>query len=108
MGEPILTPRADGLVESGVPVLLPVMAPRLQGELSAAGFGDLALWGEGDLGRLRFTPLAGPYVHGPNMLTAPGGGTARLSGSETVASNGVLQPIDGVLAAAAPPATAAN
>ena len=74
MGEPILTPRADGLVESGVPVLLPVMAPRLQGELSAAGFGDLALWGEGDLGRLRFTPLAGPYVHGPNMLTAPGGG----------------------------------
>lgn len=46
MGEPILTPRADGLVESGVPVLLPVMAPRLQGELSAAGFGDLALWGE--------------------------------------------------------------
>lgn len=42
------------------------------------------------------------------VVTAPGGGTARLSGSETVASNGVLQPIDGVLAAAAPPAAAAN
>lgn len=38
------------------------------------------------------------------VVTAPGGGTARLSGAETVASNGVLQPIDGVLAAAAPPA----
>ncbi len=42
------------------------------------------------------------------VVTAPGGGTARLSGSETVASNGVLQPIDGVLAAAAPSAAAAN
>lgn len=42
------------------------------------------------------------------VVTAPGGGTARLSGSETVAGNGVLQPIDGVLAAAAPPAAAAN
>ena len=71
---PILTPRADGLVESATPVLLPVMAPRLQGELSAAGFGDLALWGEGDLGRIRFEPLAGPYVYGPNILTTPGGG----------------------------------
>ena len=74
MPMPVLTPRADGLVESTTPVLLPVMAPRLQGELSAAGYGDLALWGEGDLGRIRFTPLAGPYVHGPNLLTAPGGG----------------------------------
>lgn len=74
MAEPILTPRPDGLVESRTPVLLPIMAPRLQGELSAAGFGDLALWGEGDLGRLRFTPLAGPYVHGPNMLEGAGGG----------------------------------
>ena len=26
---PVLTPRADGLVESTTPVLLPVMAPRL-------------------------------------------------------------------------------
>jgi hypothetical protein len=71
---PVLTPRADGMVESTTPVLLPMMAPRLQGELSAAGFGELALWGEGDLGRIRFTPLAGPYVYGPNLLTAPGGG----------------------------------
>lgn len=74
MPKPVLTARPDGLVESTVPVLLPVMAPRLQGELSAAGFGELALWGEGDLGRLRFTPLDGPYVHAPNMLTTPTGG----------------------------------
>jgi len=70
---PVLTPRADGLVESDVPVLLPLMAPRLQGELSAAGFGELALWGEGDLGRIRFTPLTGPYLHGPNLLMASDG-----------------------------------
>lgn len=74
MPEPILTPRPDGLVESAVPVLLPMMAPRLQGEISAQGVAELALWGEGDLGRLRFTPLAGPYVHAPNMLTCRAGG----------------------------------
>ena len=74
MTEPILRPRPDGLVESRATVTLPVMAPRLQGEISAGGFADLALWGEGDLGRLRFSPLVGPYVHGPNLLNAAEGG----------------------------------
>lgn len=72
--EPILKPRADGMVESATAVLLPIMAPRLQAELHPDGWAELALWGEGDLGRLRFAPIAGPYVYGPNMLTAPGGG----------------------------------
>ena len=35
------------------------------------------------------------------VATAPGGGKARLSGTETIASNGVVQPIDASLAPAA-------
>jgi hypothetical protein len=70
----ILTPRADGRVESRAPVRLPIMAARLQGEVHADGLLELALWGAGALGRLRFTPIAGPYVHAPNLMTAPGGG----------------------------------
>lgn len=31
------------------------------------------------------------------VVTAPDGATARLTGQETVASNGVVQPVDGVL-----------
>ena len=78
MPEPILTARNDGLVESRTPVLLPVMGPRLQGEVSATGFAELALWGEGDLGRLRFSPLDGPFVYAPNMLLAQVGGEDPL------------------------------
>ncbi|HEY9236641.1 MULTISPECIES: glucosidase family protein [Phenylobacterium] len=74
MPEPALTPRPDGLVESRKPVLLPIMGPRLQGEVTAAGVAQLALWGEGDLGRLRFSPLEGPFVYAPNMLLAAVGG----------------------------------
>lgn len=70
----LLTPRADGRVESLSAVLLPIMAPRLQGEVSADGTMTLALWGAGALGRLRFTAIAGPYVHAPNLMTAPEGG----------------------------------
>ena len=70
----VLTPRPDGRVESRAAVLLPIMAPRLQGEFHADGTLSLALWGAGALGRLRFTPVAGPYVHAPNLMTAPGGG----------------------------------
>jgi hypothetical protein len=71
--EAVLKARPDGLVESDQAVVLPIMAPRLQGELSAKGSADLALWGEGDLGRLRFTGLDGPYVYGPNSLSAATG-----------------------------------
>ena len=74
MGAAVLTPRADGRVESASAVLLPIMAPRLQGEFHADGSLALALWGAGALGRLRFTAIAGPYVHAPNLVTAPTGG----------------------------------
>jgi hypothetical protein len=70
---PLLRARPDGQVESDVAVTLPIMAPRLQAELHADGWADLALWGAGSLGRLRFSPLQGPYVHFPNGLTAADG-----------------------------------
>ncbi|HEX5377966.1 MAG TPA: hypothetical protein VFW47_05300 [Phenylobacterium sp.] len=73
MADAILTPRADGRVESLAPVLVPFMAPRLQGEAHAEGRLDLALWGAGSIGRLKFTPLAGPYVHAPNIMAAAAG-----------------------------------
>lgn len=68
----MLIPRPDGRVE-GPAVLLPLMAPRLQGELHPDGQVELALWGAGDLGRLRFTPLPGPFVYWPNGLTGAEG-----------------------------------
>ena len=73
-GAPILTALPDGLARSLRPVTFPVMAPRLQGECSLHGWIDLALWGSGDLGRVRFSSLAGPYLHGPNRITTPVGG----------------------------------
>lgn len=74
MAGALLTPRADGRVTSRSPVRLPIMAPRLQGEAHAEGLLELALWGAGSLGRLRFTPIDGPYVHAPNLMIAPAGG----------------------------------
>lgn len=38
------------------------------------------------------------------IVTGDNGARARLTGSETVASNGVIQPVDGLLVRAAPPA----
>ncbi len=74
MGVAVLIPRADGRVESRSAVLSPIMAPRLQGEFHPDGTLTLALWGAGALGRLRFTAIPGPYVHAPNLMTAPRGG----------------------------------
>jgi len=87
--QPILRPRDDGLVESDQAVLLPIMAPRLQAELSAAGTAELALWGEGDLGRLRFTALAPPFTYFPNGLTAATGGVFVAQESPVMVIRGV-------------------
>ncbi|MDR3513005.1 MAG: GH116 family glycosyl hydrolase [Caulobacteraceae bacterium] len=72
--EPLLTARADGLVGAAQPAPAPFMAPRLQGEVAGASHIDLSLWGSGRIGRVRFTPLKGPFVHGPNRIEADGGG----------------------------------
>src|SRR5262249_32396960 len=34
----------------------------------------LALWGSGDIATIRFTQIKGPYVYGPNVVTARHGG----------------------------------
>jgi hypothetical protein len=70
----MLTPRADGAIVSATPVLLPVMAPRLQADVFPDGAVDLSLWGVGKLGRVRFTPLTGPFAYGPNRVVGRTGG----------------------------------
>ncbi|MES2725254.1 MAG: glycogen debranching protein [Pseudomonadota bacterium] len=85
----MLTARPDGRVESTVPVLLPIMGPRLQGELHPEGRLELALWGAGDLGRLRFSALDGPYVHAPNLLTTPSGGAYAAQSDPVLVLRGV-------------------
>jgi hypothetical protein len=70
----MLTPRADGAIVSATAVPLPVMAPRLQGEVLPNGVLDLSLWGVGRLGRVRFAPLTGPYAYGPNRVVGRDGG----------------------------------
>jgi hypothetical protein len=67
---------------------MPIMAPRLQGEALASGSVDLALWGAGRLGRVRFTGLAGPYVHAPNRLTTPHGGVFVAQSAPALAIRG--------------------
>jgi len=69
-----LSPLPDGTLAATGPLLLPVMAPRLQADILPDGLADISLWGVGRLGKLRFSPLAGPYRYGPNTLTAADGG----------------------------------
>src|SRR5258708_31872597 len=73
-GEPLLQPRADGLLEGDAPLLLPIMAPRLQGDIDPKGTLKLALWGSGDVGTVRFAPLDGPFVYKPNGIASRRGG----------------------------------
>lgn len=49
------------------------MAPRLQGEVGADGVLNLAIWGTGQVGRLRFAPAPGPFVIAPNRIVSPHG-----------------------------------
>ncbi|MEW6020038.1 MAG: glycogen debranching protein, partial [Pseudomonadota bacterium] len=50
------------------------MAPRLQGLLKADGDLAIALWGAGDLARLKLSPLSGPVRYGPNLAEGTDGG----------------------------------
>ena len=72
-----------------VPVILPFMAPRLQGQAHPEGWAELALWGAGDLGRLRFTPLAGPFLHAPNLSVSAGGGVFAAQSDPVLLIRGV-------------------
>ncbi|ABC90355.1 hypothetical conserved protein [Rhizobium etli CFN 42] len=64
----------DGQLSADAGVLLPVMAPRLQADVHPDGYADLALWGAGSLGRVRFSPITGPYSYAPNRLVSKQGG----------------------------------
>jgi Glycosyl-hydrolase family 116, catalytic region len=69
-----MTARPDGGLAGSEPVLLPIMAPRLQADCRPDGMVDLALWGCGKLAKVSFTPLAGPYFYSPNRIVAAHGG----------------------------------
>lgn len=72
--EPLLHPRSDGLLDAGSPLLLPIMAPRLQGDFDPRGTLKLAVWGSGELATIRFAPPEGPFVYGPNRMAWRHGG----------------------------------
>ena len=85
----MLTPRADGGLVSASAVQLPIMAPRLQGDCWPDGRLDLSLWGVGTLGKIRFTPLPGPYVYGPNRIVAATGGVYVAQSAPALLIRGV-------------------
>jgi hypothetical protein len=68
--QPLLRLRIDGLLDAASPLLLPIMAPRLQGDFHPAGTLKLALWGSGELATIRFAPLDGPFIYGPNRIVS--------------------------------------
>ena len=70
----MMKPSTDGQLSAEQPVLLPIMAPRLQADVHPDGYADLALWGTGSLGRVRFSPIKGPYTYSPNRVLSKHGG----------------------------------
>jgi len=70
----VLIPLADGQLRSMKPVLVPIMAPRLQGDCRPEGKIELSLWGSGKLANLTFTGWSAPFTYGPNRVVADGGG----------------------------------
>lgn len=71
---PVLVPLDDGRVRSKLPVMLPFMAPRLQGDIWPDGRLVVALWGSGTVAKLRLSGWTGPYVYSPNAVLAADGG----------------------------------
>src|SRR5690242_16401203 len=70
----VLTPLDDGQLRSSTPVLVPFMAPRLQGDCRPEGRIELSLWGAGKLVNLTFTGWSAPFTYAPNRVEAHGGG----------------------------------
>lgn len=67
-----LRPLATGAVHADAPVLLPFMAPRLQGDLLPDGSLTVSIWGAGHIATLSLGALAGPVIYAPNRATASG------------------------------------
>lgn len=70
----VLTPLADGQLRSTTPLLIPFMAPRLQGDCHPEGKIELSLWGAGKLANLTFKGWSAPFIYAPNRVEAHGGG----------------------------------
>ncbi|MEK1902318.1 MAG: GH116 family glycosyl hydrolase [Rhizobium sp.] len=70
----VLIPLDDGQLRSTTPVLVPFMAPRLQGDCRPEGRIELSLWGAGKLVNLTFTGWSAPFTYSPNRVEAHGGG----------------------------------
>jgi hypothetical protein len=68
-----LHPRPDGLLSTDRLPAFPIMAPRLQGELTPQGVLTLSIWGNGEVGRLRIEGLEGPLAVAPNRIEGHGG-----------------------------------
>lgn len=85
----VMTARPDGLVDSVEPVLLPIMAPRLQGDCEPDGRITLALWGAGTLGTVSFTAISGPFVYAPNRVTGRSGGVYVAQSAPVMVIRGV-------------------
>jgi hypothetical protein len=84
-----LRPRADGLLDAQALPELPLMSPRLQGELASDGTLTLSVWGAGEVGRLKVEGLDGPLVVGPNRIeTAAGAGLFAAQSAPAVALRG--------------------
>jgi hypothetical protein len=80
-----LVARPDGWLEAPAgTAVVPFMAPRLQGELTAEGRLELSLWGAGRLGMLRVAGLDGPGAVAPNRLECAGGGGLFVAQSAPV------------------------
>lgn len=57
-----MKPSTDGQLFAEQPVLLPIVS-RLQADVYPEGYADLAMWGAGSFGRVRFSPIKGAYTH---------------------------------------------
>ena len=70
----VFTPKADGMIETSEPVVLPIMAPRLQADFEPDGRTTVSLWAAGALATISFAALPAPYRYGPNTVHAALGG----------------------------------
>lgn len=70
----VLSPLADGQLVSEKPVLLPFMAPRLQGDCWPDGKIEISVWGCGKIANLTFSGWRGPFTYTPNRVETSGGG----------------------------------
>ncbi len=84
-----LRARSDGLLESDALPQVPLMAPRLQGELGDEGVLVISIWGTGEVGRIRFAPASGPYVIAPNRVQSPRGGLFVAQSAPVLVLRGV-------------------